>query len=295
MNLNPRLVALSPEAIPSTLDSAASACLKQYDIHLSNAKETHSPSLHMRSWELDQTLDVKQRPMLRALLNEYQVDMAFLPAQFEPAQFRILAIDMDSTLINIECIDEIADFAGKKTAVARITEATMRGEITNFSDSLQQRVALLAGVPATVLEAVYRERLKPNAGATELIAQARHFGLHTLLVSGGFTFFTDKLQRALGFDQAHANTLEIQDGYLTGKVLGNIIDGAAKARCLEQACQALNCNKTQAIAIGDGANDLLMMAGSGLSIAYRAKPLVKEKADAAFDRVGLDAALALLR
>jgi len=114
MNLNPRLVALSPEAIPSALDSAASACLKQYDIHLSNAKETHSPSLHMRSWELDQTLDVKQRPMLRALLNEYQVDMAFLPAQFEPAQFRILAIDMDSTLINIECIDEIADFAGKK-------------------------------------------------------------------------------------------------------------------------------------------------------------------------------------
>ncbi len=295
MSLNPRLVALSTQVIPATLNIAVIEWLKQWGIHSSNVKETNSPSLHMRSWELDQDLDVKKRPMLRALLNEYQVDMAFLPPQFEPAQFRILAIDMDSTLINIECIDEIADFAGKKTAVARITEATMRGEITNFSDSLQQRVALLAGMPTAVLEAVYRERLKPNAGATELIAQASQLGLYTLLVSGGFTFFTDKLQRTLGFDQAHANTLEIQDGYLTGKVLGSIIDGAAKARYLEQACQALNCNKKQAIAIGDGANDLLMMAGTGLSIAYRAKPLVKEKADAAFDRVGLDAALALLR
>jgi len=295
MSINPRLVALSPQVMPSTLDIATSAWLKQYGIHLSNTKDTNSPTLHMRSWELDHDLDAKQRPMLRALLNEYRVDIAFLPPQFEPGQFRLLAIDMDSTLINIECIDEIADFAGKKTAVARITEATMRGEITNFSDSLRQRVALLAGVPIAVLEAVYRERLKPNAGATELITQASHLGLHTLLVSGGFTFFTDKLQRALGFNQAHANTLEIQDGCLTGKVLGNIIDGAAKARYLEQACQALNCNKSQAIAIGDGANDLLMMAGTGLSIAYRAKPLVKEKADAAFDRVGLDAALALLR
>ena len=295
MSINSRLVALSPQAIPPTLDFAASAWLKQWDIHLSNVKDTNSPTLHMRSWELDHVLDVIQRSMLRALLNEYQVDMAFLPPQFEPAEFRLLAIDMDSTLINIECIDEIADFAGKKTAVARITEATMRGEITNFSDSLQQRVALLAGVPTAVLEAVYRERLKPNVGATELIAQASHLGLHTLLVSGGFTFFTNKLQHALGFDQAHANTLEIQDGCLTGKVLGNIIDGAAKARCLEQACQALNCHKTHAIVIGDGANDLLMMAGTGLSIAYHAKPLVKEKADSAFDRVGLDATLALLR
>lgn len=295
MSLNPQLVVLSPQAIPSTLDVAVIDWLKQWGIQLSKTKETNTPTLQMRSWELDQDLDLKQRPMLRALVNEYQVDMAFLPAQFAPAQFRILAIDMDSTLINIECIDEIADFAGKKAAVARITEATMRGEITNFSDSLQARVALLAGVPAAVLEAVYRERLKPNSGATELIAQANQLGLYTLLVSGGFTFFTDKLQHALGFDQAHANTLEIQDGFLTGKVLGNIIDATAKARYLKQACQALNCNKTQAIAIGDGANDLLMMAGAGLSIAYRAKPLVKEKADAAFDRVGLDAVLALLR
>jgi phosphoserine phosphatase len=193
-------------------------------------------------------------------------------------------MDMDSTLINIECIDEIADFAGKKAQVAAITEATMRGEIANFSESLRRRVALLEGVSESVLEAVYRERLKPNPGATQLLTAANAAGLHTLLVSGGFTFFTQRMQRDLGFTETHANTLEIQDGKLTGVVLGDIVDASGKATHV----------KTAAITIGDGANDLLMMDGSGLSIAYRAKPIVKEKADAAFDRVGLDATLALI-
>ena len=203
-------------------------------------------------------------------------------------------MDMDSTLINIECIDEIADFIGKKAAVAQITEATMRGEIKGFEESLRRRVALLEGVSADALEAVYRERLRPNLGAAELLVGANQRGLYTLLVSGGFTFFTEKLRQQLGFKQAQANTLEIINGKLTGKVLGEIVDGVAKASYLDEACRLLGCTRASAITIGDGANDLLMMNGSGISIAYKAKPIVKEKADAAFDRVGLDAALLLI-
>jgi phosphoserine phosphatase len=203
-------------------------------------------------------------------------------------------MDMDSTLINIECIDEIADFTGKKAAVAEITEATMRGEIKDFKESLRRRVALLAGVNSDVLESVYRERLRPNPGAYELLSGAQDRNIFTLLVSGGFTFFTEKLQQELGFQQTQANTLEIIDGKLTGRVLGVIVDGAAKAAYLDRACALLHCDKNHAITMGDGSNDLLMMAGSGISIAYKAKPIVKEKADAAFDRVGLDAALLLL-
>jgi phosphoserine phosphatase len=203
-------------------------------------------------------------------------------------------MDMDSTLINIECIDEIADFTGKKAAVAQITEATMRGEIKDFQESLRRRVALLEGISADALEAVYRERLRPNLGAVELLAGANERGLYTLLVSGGFTFFTEKLRQQLGFKQAQANTLEIIDGKLTGKVLGDIVDGAAKAAYLDKACRLLGCTKANAMTIGDGANDLIMMNGSGVSVAYKAKPIVKEKADAAFDRVGLDAALLLI-
>ncbi|CAN1547331.1 SerB Phosphoserine phosphatase [Burkholderiaceae bacterium] len=295
MPLHLRLVTLSPFAVQPAFNQAVTECVQQWGISLNSFQQTDTPGLHLRQWQLDQNLDKAQRHILRELLSQYQTDAAFLPAHFEPSQMRVLAIDMDSTLINIECIDEIADFAGKKAEVAHITAATMRGEIKNFSDSLQQRVALLAGVSASVLEAVYRERLQPNPGAADLISQARQLGLHTLLVSGGFTFFTKQLQKTLGFDQTQANTLEIQDGVLTGKVLGEIIDAAGKARYLDETCLNLGCNKTQAIAIGDGANDLLMMAGAGLSIAYRAKPLVKEKADVAFDQVGLDATLALMR
>jgi phosphoserine phosphatase len=203
-------------------------------------------------------------------------------------------MDMDSTLLNIECIDEIADFTGKKAAVSAITEATMRGEIKDFKESLRRRVALLAGVSADVLESVYKERLRPNPGAAELLTSAHQRGLYTLLVSGGFTFFTEKLQQELGFLQMQANTLEIIGGKLTGKVLGEIVDGAAKAAYLDGACTLMNCTKSSAITMGDGSNDLPMMHGSGISIAYRAKPIVKEKADAAFDRVGLDAALLLI-
>ncbi|OYY16725.1 MAG: phosphoserine phosphatase SerB [Polynucleobacter sp. 24-46-87] len=224
----------------------------------------------------------------------YDTDLAFLSPGFKADAVKVLAMDMDSTLINIECIDEIADFTGKKAAVSEITEATMRGEIKDFKESLRRRVALLEGVSADVLDSVYKERLRPNPGAAELLAGANAKGLYTLLVSGGFTFFTEKLQKELGFKQTQANTLEIVDGKLTGKVIGDIVDGAAKSAYLEQACTLMNCLKQNSITMGDGSNDLPMMHGSGISIAYRAKPIVKEKADAAFDRVGLDAALLLI-
>ena len=245
-------------------------------------------------WEFNQQLDTTQRENLRAIAARFNSDLCFLDVDLQPIDIKILAMDMDSTLINIECIDEIADFTGKKAAVAQITEATMRGEIKDFQESLRRRVALLEGVSVDALEAVYRERLRPNPGAVELLAGANERGLYTLLVSGGFTFFTEKLQQQLGFKQAQANTLEIIDGKLTGKVLGNIVDGVAKAAYLDEACRLLGCTKANAMTIGDGANDLIMMNGSGISIAYKAKPIVKEKADAAFDRVGLDAALLLI-
>jgi len=231
---------------------------------------------------------------MRDIAAAHNTDLAFLSPGFKPNEVKVLAMDMDSTLINIECIDEIADFTGKKAAVSEITEATMRGEIKDFKDSLRRRVALLTGVSADVLDSVYKERLRPNPGATQLLAEANAIGLYTLLVSGGFTFFTEKLQQELGFKQTQANTLEIIDGKLTGKVIGDIVDGAAKNNYLEQACAHMKCHKKNAITMGDGSNDLPMMHGSGISIAYRAKPIVKEKADAAFDRVGLDAALLLI-
>ena len=251
-------------------------------------------SYYSERFESSAHLEIIQREQLRAIAAGFNVDLCFLKPDLMPQDIRILAMDMDSTLINIECIDEIADFTGKKSAVAEITEATMRGEIKDFKESLRRRVALLEGVNAAALESVYRERLRPNPGAPELLAGANERGIYTLLVSGGFTFFTEKLRQQLGFKQTQANTLEIIDGKLTGQVLGDIVDGAAKAAHLDEACARLGCTKANAITMGDGANDLIMMNGSGISIAYQAKPVVKVKADAAFDRVGLDAALLLI-
>jgi phosphoserine phosphatase len=244
--------------------------------------------------ELKEALDTEQRVHLRNLGVLHQTDVGFLPKHFKGSDIKVLAMDMDSTLINIECIDEIADAVGKKKEVSEITEAAMRGEIKDFSESLRRRVALLKGVPAAALDEVFTQRLRLNPGAKELIAGAHAKGIHTLLVSGGFTFFTQKLQAQLNLSETHANQLEIVDGFLTGQVLGNIVDGAAKAAYVEARCLALGANKHAAITMGDGSNDLPMMHGAGLSIAYRAKPIVKEKADLAFDHVGLDACLDLL-
>ena len=289
------LVALSREPISEKLVFELKDRALQFGATLHNlGSQISNGPYHSERWDCNQHLDITQRESLRSIANIHRTDLCFLQANLMVQEIRVLAMDMDSTLINIECIDEIADFTGKKSAVAQITEATMRGEIKDFKESLRRRVALLEGVHADALESVYRERLRPNPGAIELLAGAHQRGLYTLLVSGGFTFFTEKLRQQLGFKQSQANTLEIIDGKLTGKVLGNIIDGAAKAAHLDDACRNLGCSKANAITMGDGANDLIMMNGSGISVAYQAKPIVKEKADAAFDHVGLDAALLLI-
>ncbi len=292
---NQVLVAISRDPLSEKLIFSLKDQALQYGVSLhSIGGQVASGAYYSERLESSAHIETAQREQLRALAANFNADLCFLKPDLLPQDIRVLAMDMDSTLINIECIDEIADFTGKKAAVAEITEATMRGEIKDFQESLRRRVALLEGVHADALESVYRERLRPNPGATELLAGAHERGIYTLLVSGGFTFFTEKLRQQLGFKQTQANTLEIIDGKLTGKVLGDIVDGAAKAAHLDAACARLGCTKANSITMGDGANDLIMMNGSGISVAYQAKPVVKEKADAAFDRVGLDAALLLI-
>ena len=213
-------------------------------------------------------------------------------ARLRLSDFKLIAFDMDSTLINIECIDEIADAAGRKAEVAAITEAAMRGEITDYKASLRQRVALLRGVGVAHMQQVLDERLRLNPGAAELVRACKAAGLKTLLVSGGFTFFTDAVQAMLGIDWTRSNVLEVQDALLTGRLVeqawGDICDGEEKRSMLLQTCATMGIAPTQAIAMGDGANDLPMMSVAGLSVAYHAKPAVREKAMVAIDSGGLD-------
>jgi len=215
------------------------------------------------------------------------------------ADYRLAAFDMDSTLISIECVDEIAAAAGKKAEVAAITEAAMRGEIADYKESLRRRVALLRGVPADALQTVYDTRLRLNPGAERLVATCKSAGLKTLLVSGGFTFFSDRVRDRLGIDFTRSNVLEIADGALTGRMVdqpwGDICDGTEKRRMLLETCAALGIEPQRAIAIGDGANDLPMMAAAGLSVAYHAKPRVRAAAAVAIDSGGLDRLLDVVR
>jgi len=214
------------------------------------------------------------------------------------ADFKLIAFDMDSTLINIECVDEIADAAGRKAEVAAITEAAMRGEIADYKDSLRRRVALLRGVTLAHMHEVLTQRLRLNPGAAALVRACQAAGLKTLLVSGGFTFFTDAVQSMLGIDWTRSNVLELQDGVLTGRLVdqawGDICDGEEKRRMLLQTCATMGIAPAQAIAMGDGANDLPMMAQAGLSVAYHAKPAVRDKAMVAINSGGLDRLLEVL-
>ena len=218
----------------------------------------------------------------------FGVDAANVPNGLRLADFRLLAIDMDSTLVTMETLDEIADMAGLKAEVAAITEAAMRGEIKDFSESLTRRMTLLKGVGEDLIERVYQERLHLSPGAEILLAAAKAAGLKTMLVSGGFTHFTERLKERLGFDYAFANQFDTANQRLTGRVLGPIVDGAFKARAVQQCCQDIGCPPSQAIAIGDGANDLGMMAVAGLSVGYHAKPVVREKATWSVRKGGLD-------
>ena len=208
------------------------------------------------------------------------------------ADFKLIAFDMDSTLINIECIDEIADAVGLKAEVAAITEATMRGEIADFKTSLRRRVLLLKGVSVQDMERVYAERLQLNPGAAELVNACKQAGLKILLVSGGFTFFANRVVERLGIDYAKANELAIDHGVLTGGLInqswGDICDGEEKRKTLLETCDFLGIQASQSIAVGDGANDLPMMGAAGLSVAYHAKPTVRAQAMVAINEGGLD-------
>jgi phosphoserine phosphatase len=221
-----------------------------------------------------------------------RLDWAFVEEGRKLSDFSLLAMDMDSTLISIECIDEIADFAGRKAEVAAITASAMRGEI-DWPESLRRRVRALAGLDESVLERVYEERLRFNKGAERLIESARKSGVKTLLVSGGFTYFTDRVRDRLSIDEAYSNTLVVEGGKLAGTVTGPLVDAHAKAGHVARLKRELGIGPERVLAIGDGANDLPMMAEAGTSIAYHAKPVVREKATHALDYAGLDGVLNL--
>ncbi|MCA3210493.1 phosphoserine phosphatase SerB [Cupriavidus sp.] len=233
------------------------------------------------------------RDALDDVCGERGIDWAVVPAGRKLSDFRLVAMDMDSTLITIECIDEIADFCGLKAEVSAITEAAMRGEITDFNESLRRRVALLKGLDASVLDRVYAERLKLSPGAERMLQTIQALGMKTLLVSGGFVHFTDQLKPRLKLDFTRANTLAIVDGKLTGNVVGEIVNADVKARTVREVCEQIGADPSQAIVMGDGSNDLKMMAVAGLSVAFRAKPVVRAQASVAFNHVGLDGLLNL--
>ena len=223
---------------------------------------------------------------------ERKLDHAWMPEGRRFADLKLLAMDMDSTLITIECIDELGDLAGKKAEIAAITAQAMRGEI-EYRESLRQRVRSLAGLPESSLNTIYEQRLKLTPGAEKLVDICRKNAVKLLLVSGGFTFFTDRLKARLGLDHTIANVLEIKSGKLTGALVGEIVDADAKAAGFRDVMRSLNATQDQGVAIGDGANDLKMMKEAGFSVAFRAKPVVQAQAGCALNWSGLDAVVNL--
>lgn len=256
------------------------------------AKLTGASGIEQIHGEAFRILDASPDGQVAEVCRAARLDYAYVPEGRRLMDFGLFVTDMDSTLINIECIDEIADMQGLKSAVAAITEAAMQGGL-EFRESLTRRVALLAGLEEAALERVYAERLGLNPGTERLLAGLREAGVRTVLVSGGFTYFTERLKTRLSFDEAWANELEVVDGRLTGRVLGDIVDGNAKASHLLRARHALGLDTHQVIAAGDGANDIPMFEAAGFGVAYRAKPVLRAVADCCLDHTGLDSILSL--
>ena len=277
------LVLQGPQASFDTLEGLAALAKP--------SRETRLGDHALRCEDVPFSAQLKDR--VDAAAFEAGVDACFIEAGRTLRDFGLVAMDMDSTLITIECIDEIADMQGLKPQVAEITEAAMRGEL-DFAASLTRRVALLEGLAASSLERVYDERLRISMGGEAMLKAVQAAGLKTLLVSGGFTFFTERLQQRLSLDVAHANVLEVADGKLTGRVLGGIVDAEEKMRTVQRVCAQYGLEPRQAIVMGDGANDLKMMGIAGLSVAFRAKPVVRAQADVALNFVGLDGILNVL-
>jgi len=277
------LVLQGPQADQATLARLA---------QLANPQATIALGAHALRCE-DVAVSAGLKAQIDAAAFEAGVDATFIAPGRSLADVRLVAMDMDSTLITIECIDEIADMQGLKPQVSEITEAAMRGEL-DFSESLKRRVALLEGLDASALQRVYDERLRISPGGEAMLAAVQAAGIRTLLVSGGFTFFTDRLGARLGLDYTHANVLEVMDGKLTGRVVGGIVDADEKKRTVERVCTELGISPSQAVVMGDGANDLQMMGIAGLSVAFRAKPVVRAQADVALNFSGLDGLLTIL-
>jgi phosphoserine phosphatase len=231
-------------------------------------------------------------PTVQQFCIAQNIDCAYVHDNQLIQSFGLCVMDMDSTLISIECIDEIADMIGIKPQVAAITERAMQGEL-DFAQSLRERVALLKGLHETELMRVLNERLQLSPGAQEWIETCKKNNITTLLVSGGFNFFADRVKAMLGLDYAVANSLEIIDGKLTGRVLGDIVDAQRKADELTRLRDELGLAITQSIAIGDGANDLKMMSVAGVGVAYHAKPVVQAQATYALNHIGLDGVIGL--
>jgi len=283
MNTTMNLVLQGPQADPATLARLAQLASPQ--------RTTDGGTNALRCEGVVFSAELKER--IDAAAFEAGVDATFIAPGRSLADVRLVAMDMDSTLITIECIDEIADMQGLKPQVSEITEAAMRGEL-DFSESLRRRVALLAGLDAGALQRVYDERLRISPGGEAMLKAVQAAGIRTLLVSGGFTFFTERLGARLGLDYTHANVLEIADGKLTGRVVGGIVDAEEKKRTVERVCAELGISPSQAVVMGDGANDLAMMRIAGLSVAFRAKPVVRAQADVALNFSGLDGLLTIL-
>jgi phosphoserine phosphatase len=273
------LVVQGPALVPADLDAIALL-----------AKPKAVREIAARAFRL---VNAMKNEGIAVLCEARRIDHAWVPEGRRFDHLKLLAMDMDSTLITIECIDELGALAGKGSEIASITEQAMRGEIADYKESLRRRVKLLAGLPESSLNTIYEQRLKLTPGAEVLVAGCKKYGVKLLLVSGGFTFFTARLKQRLGLDYTISNTLEVKEGKLTGALVGEIVDADAKAEKFRSVLRELRASREQSVAIGDGANDLKMMQEAGVSVAFRAKPVVRAQASCALNWSGLDGVLNL--